>query len=179
MQVLAHFCFWRTYSNFGIHVNPTGMQFHHHNCFMKSRFAFKNGCLKMRKISKHPNIANAYSKMDTCIATYIYFCVQAKSVSRCKRHWASRIWVDSIVGRWQMVTELRFWWLSSIWPIPKVYRYCYSQLLLYRTRLYRNSHIPDREFQSRRNSSQYVLYSLVFGCTGFLVPDTTTFFLIC
>ena len=35
----------------------------------------------------------------------------------------------------------------------------YSQLFLYRTRLYRNSHIPDREFQNRRNSSQYVLYN--------------------
>ena len=44
-------------------------------------------------------------------------------------------------------------WICSLPP--------YSQLLLYRTRLYRNSHIPDREFQSHRNSSQYVLYSPV------------------
>ena len=50
----------------------------------------------------------------------------------------------------------------------------YSQLLLYRTRLYRSSHIPDREFQSRRNTSQYVLCSLIFGYTGLqiLVPTS-------
>ena len=34
----------------------------------------------------------------------------------------------------------------------------YSQLLLHQTRLYRNSHIPDREFQSRRNSSACSFY---------------------
>ena len=43
----------------------------------------------------------------------------------------------------------------------------YSQLLLYRI-----SHIPDRKFQSRRNSSLHVLYSLVFGYTGFLIYRT-------
>ena len=34
------------------------------------------------------------------------------------------------------------------------------------------AHIPDREFQSRRNSSQYVSYSLVFGYTGFFIYRT-------
>ena len=37
---------------------------------------------------------------------------------------------------------------------PSCLRYSmYSQLLLYRTRLYRNSHIPDREFQSRAETA--------------------------
>ena len=34
---------------------------------------------------------------------------------------------------------------------------------LYRTRLYRNSHIPDREFQSRKNSSQCMFWTVWYS----------------
>ena len=75
--------------------------------------------------------------------------------------------------RWSRGYELKFDIdITSSKCVPDRKRY--SQLHLYRTRLlYRNSHIPDQEFQPRRNSSQYVLYRVVFGYTGFLIciPD--------
>ena len=49
--------------------------------------------------------------------------------------------------------------------------YLYSQLLLYRTRLYRNWHIPDYwEFQSRAETAHSMVCTVrLFGYTGFLI----------
>ena len=49
----------------------------------------------------------------------------------------------------------------------------YSQLVLYRTRLYRNAHIPDREFQSRTETAHSMFCTVrLFGYTGFLIYRT-------
>ena len=48
----------------------------------------------------------------------------------------------------------------------------YSQLLLHRSRLYRNSHIPDREFQSLEKAYSMFCTVWLFGYTGFVVCRT-------
>ena len=69
--------------------------------------------------------------------------------------------------------SLAFYWDRGRCPrILRRQRYC-SQLLLYRTRLYRNSHIPDREFQSRTETAHSMFCTVwLFGYTGFLIYRT-------
>ena len=63
-----------------------------------------------------------------------------------------------------------FWVYTRSALVPTEYP---SQLLLYRTRLYRNSHIPDREFQSRTETAHSMFCTVrLFGYTGFLIYRT-------
>ena len=86
--------------------------------------------------------------------------------------------LSSKVAAYADVFLLKFIYFFKYWTTKSEMSLCrcsqYSQLLLYRTRLYRNSHIPDTENFSPAQKQLTVcfVHSLVFGYTGFLIYRT-------